>query len=388
MRHGSELRPKNRFDSVHRTDGEAEAQDHDRNHDHDHVQRGPSGESKPIARIEYLDDQSRSIVSSNDSPDIPFDYSLNPYRGCVHGCAYCYARPSHEYLGFDAGLGFETKIMVKREAAELFEKFLRRRGWDASPITFSGVTDCYQPIERTLLLTRRCLEVAARFGQPISIVSKNALVERDLDLLAPMAAKGLVHFWLSMPTMDKTLSLDLEPRTSRPVARLRAATALAEAGVPVGVVVAPIIPGLNDHEIADVLSAASEAGVTAARYNLLRLPGTVRPVFENWLRTRRPDSADKVLGRIAAVRGGSLNDSRFGHRMRGTGPAAELLRTCFHTFRQQFGLSKDLPPHRRDGFRAPAEDVAESSTAITGDAPRQAAEPEKERADDPQMRLF
>lgn len=272
MRHGSNIDPPNRFETVHQ-EADLEHLEWDQEHLRTLTHR----------RIEYVFDSSRSIVSENKSPDIPFRYSVNPYRGCGHGCAYCYARPGHEFLGFNAGLDFETKIVVKRDAAELLREFLSRKSWQPEPITFSGVTDCYQPAEGEFRLTRQCLEVAWECRQPVSIVTKNALVLRDRELLTRMADKGLVHVYLSITTLDPELARDMEPRTSIPTARLRAVRQLREAGVPVGVMIAPVIPGLNDCEIPQILNAAKEAGAITAGYILLRLPLTVEPVFIEWL---------------------------------------------------------------------------------------------------------
>ncbi|MEZ6061022.1 MAG: PA0069 family radical SAM protein [Planctomycetaceae bacterium] len=290
MRHGSNIDPPNRFEKVRH--------EPDRGHlewDQEHLK------TLTNRKVEYIDDASRSIVSENNSPDIPFRYSINPYRGCVHSCAYCYARPGHEYLGFNAGLDFETKIVVKRDAG-LFREFLARDSWKPEPITFSGVTDCYQPAEREFQLTRQCLEVALECRQPVSIITKNALVLRDLDLLQPLAADQLVQVFLSVTTLDPELARDMEPRTSIPAARLRAVRMLTDAGIPTGVMTAPIIPGLNDSEIPRILEAAKAAGAITAGYILLRLPLTVEPVFIEWLQRTQNRHAEKVLGRIRDTR--------------------------------------------------------------------------------------
>ena len=246
----------------------------------------------------YLPDHSRSIVTQNDSPDVGFRYSINPYRGCSHGCSYCYARPTHEFLGLNAGLDFETKIFVKESAPELFREFLARDSWSPEPIALSGVTDCYQPGDARFRLTRGCLEVAVETQQPMSIITKNALVVRDLDLLRELATADLVHVHLSITTLDAGLARSMEPRTSTPAARLRAVTVLAQAGIPVGVCVAPVIPGLNDSEIPAILAAAKEAGAKEAGYILLRLPLTVAPVFHEWLERTLPDRVQRIEGRI------------------------------------------------------------------------------------------
>lgn len=342
MRHGSQLDPPNRFETVRReSDLEQVAWDLE--------YLGARNDRS----IEYIDDASQSIVTENRSPDIPFRYSLNPYRGCVHACAYCYARPGHEYLGFNAGLDFETRIVVKRDAPRLFREFLERPSWKPEPITFSGVTDCYQPVERELRLTRQCLEVARECRQPVSVITKNALVVRDLDVLKELASKDLVHVYLSITSLDPELARDMEPRTSIPSARLRAVQVLAESGVPVGVMTAPIIPGLNDSEIPQLLEAAKEAGAITAGYVLLRLPLTVEPVFIEWLRRVRPNQADKVLGRLQQARDGKLNSSGWGERMVGKGLIAEQIRQLFRVFRRKHGLDGQMPEYRLDRFQPP-----------------------------------
>ncbi|MDZ4684950.1 MAG: PA0069 family radical SAM protein [Planctomycetaceae bacterium] len=329
MRHGSQLDPPNRFDKSHAVpdfehlewDTEYLATRHDR-------------------RIEYLPDSSQSLVTSNDSPDIPFRYSVNPYRGCAHGCAYCYARSSHEYLGLNAGLDFETKIFVKHAAPQLLRDFLARDSWKPEPIIFCGVTDCYQPAEREFRLTRGCLEVANACSQPIAIITKNALVLRDLDLLADMASRRLVQVNLSINSLNPELARTMEPRTSIPAARLRAMETLAKAGVPVRVMVAPLIPGLNDHEAPAVMQAAKDAGAGDAGYVLLRLPLTVEPVFREWLHRTQPLAAEKVEGLIRQTRAGKLNRSEWGERMRGTGAIAEQIAAMFQVFRHKLGFGR------------------------------------------------
>jgi len=304
--------------------------------------------------IEYLSDTSKTIVSENRSPDIPFRFSVNPYRGCVHACAYCYARPTHEFLGLGAGRDFETKIVVKHDAPQLLRDFLARDSWTVEPITFSGVTDCYQPAEREFKLTRQCLEVARDCGQPVSIVTKNALVVRDLDVLRQMASEQLVHVFVSVTTLDAPLAREMEPRTSIPPARLRALGELADADIPTGVMVAPVIPGLNDHEIPAILESAANAGAQAAGYVLLRLPLTVEPVFRDWLEQTLPDQADRVLSRIRQSRSGKLNQSDWGGRMVGSGQMAQQIRTLFDVVCRKHGLRNRLPPHECGRFRRPA----------------------------------
>lgn len=332
MRHGSHLNPPNRFEKLHR-EADFEHLEWDQEHLRE-VQARP---------IEYVVDRSQTIVSENQSPDIPFRYSVNPYRGCIHACAYCYARPTHEYLGFNAGLDFETKIVIKPDAAELLRQFLGRKNWVSESIAFSGVTDCYQPAEREHRLTRQCLEVVSECKQAVSIITKNALIVRDLDLLAPMAKQRLVRTFVSVTTLDPKLARDMEPRTSIPEARLRAISMLASAGVPVGVMVAPIIPGLNDAEIPAILSAARQAGATAAGYVMLRLPLTVEPVFREWLERTQPNKVERVLERLREMRGGKLNQADFGARMVGSGVLADQIKQMFMVFRDKLGMGEKLP---------------------------------------------
>jgi DNA repair photolyase len=304
-------------------------------------------------KTEYFPDDSQSIVATNNSPDIPFNYSVNPYRGCAHGCSYCYARPSHEYFGLSAGLDFETKVFVKHRAAELLRQWLARDAWVCESICFSGVTDCYQPAEREFRLTRSCLQVAAECRQPIGIVTKNALVTRDLDLLGTMAELDTVHVALSITTLDARLARVMEPRTSSPDARLRAIRELSKAGVRTFVMAAPIIPGLNDSEIPGILAAAADAGAHSAGYTLLRLPGSVRPVFLDWLARHLPDRADRVESFIRQTRGGRLNDAQFGSRMRGTGLWAREIAQTFKVFKRKYHLDKPHEPLATHHFRRP-----------------------------------
>lgn len=301
---------------------------------------------------EYFPDLSQTIVSENDSPDISFRYSLNPYRGCQHGCSYCYARPTHEYLGLSAGLDFETKVFVKHRAPELFREWLARPKWQPEVIVFSGVTDCYQPAEREYRLTRGCLEVAAECRQPIGIVTKNALVTRDVDLLGQLAGHRAARVAVSVTTLDEQLARVMEPRTSTPTARLRTISELAVAGVPVVAMVAPVIPGLNDHEIPAVLSAAREAGASGASFVLLRLPMAVKDVFLDWLIRHYPDRASKVELFIRSTRGGKVNESKFGERMRGTGVMADQIKQTFEVFSRKLGFEK-LAPLNAEAFRPP-----------------------------------
>ena len=279
-----------------------------------------------------------------------FDVGINPYRGCEHACAYCYARPTHEYLGFSAGLDFETRILVKENIATLLRRELSARKWVPRMIAMSGVTDPYQPIEHRLGLTRQCLRVLADFRNPVCIVTKNARVTRDIDILQELAACNATRVLLSITTLDAALHRSMEPRTASPQHRLRAVEALARAGVPVGVMVAPIIPGLNDHEIPSILEAAAEAGAQSASYVVLRLPHGVKDLFDAWLQRHYPERADKVLNRVRSMRGGQLNDSRFGTRMKGEGFFADEVRSLFEWARKRAKLTQN-PKLSADAFR-------------------------------------
>ncbi len=339
---GSQINPINRFTRIE-FDEDAEYLEHDEE----------ARDQRRALRTEYLADDARSIISENDSPDIPFRYSLNVYRGCAHGCSYCFARPTHEYYGLSAGLDFESKIFVKEKAPELFRDWLARDGYQAETITISGVTDCYQPIERKLELTRRCLAVALEARQPMAVVTKNALVTRDIDLFAEMAILRIVSVALSITTLDQSLSRVMEPRTSSPDAKLRAIEQLAAAGIRTHVLIAPVIPGLTDHEIPAILERAKNAGATSAGYILLRLPLTVEPVFMEWLQRTQPDRASKVESRIRATRRGKLYESGFGVRMKGRGEIAEQLKRTFTVFARRYGLDQDRTSIDPAPFRPP-----------------------------------
>jgi len=310
------------------------------------------GPGPPIP-TEYYRDASRTILAENNSPDIPFRWSLNPYRGCEHGCSYCYARPSHEYLGFSAGLDFETRLMVKEDAPELLRKKLSSRGWKPETISMSGNTDPYQPLERRLKITRRCLEVLAEFRNPVDVITKSALVARDADLLGELAGHGAARAMVSVTTLDADLAGRLEPRAARPERRLEAVRALSDAGVPVGVMVAPVIPGLTDDEIPAILEAAAEAGAHGAAWILLRLPTPVDRLFEDWLEHHFPARKDKVMHRIRQCRAGRVTDARFGRRMRGQGPYADQLGALFSTTARRLELDRPLPAPSSDAFCRP-----------------------------------
>ena len=310
-------------------------------------------EQDPAPTTQFFRDASRSAITYNDSPDVPFSASINPYRGCEHGCSYCFARISHEFLGFSAGLDFETRIMVKEAAPQLLRKELAARKWKPQTLAMSGVTDCYQPVERRLQLTRRCLEVLAEFRNPVSLVTKNHLVTRDIDLLRELARWNAAEVHLSINSLDGELARKLEPRASSPRHRLTAVEALANAGIPVGVLVAPIIPGLNDHEIPRVLEEAGKAGARWAGMQIIRLPLNVAPIFQDWLERNESGKKAKVLDRIRSVRGGKLNDPRFGERMRGQGIFAEQIRQMFAVARRKAGIPEDGPELSTAAFRRP-----------------------------------
>ena len=308
---------------------------------------------KTRPRTIYYRDDSRSLITTNTSPDLGFEASLNPYRGCEHGCAYCYARPYHEYLGFSAGLDFETRLMVKEHAPDLLEWELASSRWIPKHLACSGVTDCYQPVERILEITRRCLEVLARFRNPVGIVTKNALVTRDLDHLSELARFQAATVAISITSLDPELAGKLEPRASRPEARLRALRELNEAGIPAGISLAPVIPGLNDHEIPAILEAAADHGARFAGYTVLRLPYGVKDIFAGWLDRHIPQSRDKVLGRVREMRGGGdrLNDSNFGTRFTGEGAVAEEIRTLFRVAARRNRLNRERTRLSKEHFQ-------------------------------------
>ncbi|MBI1319867.1 MAG: PA0069 family radical SAM protein [Candidatus Hydrogenedens sp.] len=311
-----------------------------------------------------LDDNSQSILSENDSPDVGFRFAVNPYRGCEHGCVYCYARPTHEYFGYSAGLDFETKIFVKRRAPALLREALASSKWQPQLIAFSGVTDPYQPVERELKLTRQCLEVLLEYRNPVGIVTKNRLVARDADVLAALAEYGCAGVYVSVTTLDLGLNRILEPRTSAPAQRLETIARLRDAGVPVGVLVAPVIPAVNDHEIPEILKACADAGAQFASTIMLRLPYAVAPLFEHWLDAHFPDRKEKVLNRVRAMRGGQLNRSEFGARMRGEGVFADQTRTLFEVACRKHGLRRGGPPACTEHFRRPGVDQLDLFRAV------------------------
>jgi DNA repair photolyase len=302
-------------------------------------------EGAPEVKLEVFEDQTRQILAKNNSPDVGFTFSVNPYRGCFHACAYCYARPSHEYLSLGAGTDFDRKIVVKLRAAELlraaFTKW-RKKSWRKETVVFSGVTDCYQPLEASYRLTRACLEVCVAFANPAAVITKSPLVERDIDVLSELARTASAFVTVSIPFWDQDRARAIEPYVATPARRLRTIETLARAGLSVGVNVAPIIPGLNDQDIPKILAAARDAGATRAGCVLLRLPGSVKQVFEERLRAALPLTVDRVLHRIRETRGGQLYDPRFGKRGRGEGTYAEAIRTLFETTAARLGFERGM----------------------------------------------
>ncbi len=336
---GSASNPRNRFDAIERVPEPPE--------DSDEI---------PSPHTQFLPDSSKSIIAYNESPDVGFDASVNPYRGCEHGCVYCYARPSHEYLGFSAGLDFETKIMVKDDAPELLRKELSSSRWKPQLISLSGNTDCYQPVEKHKQLTRRCLEVLLEFRNPVMIVTKNYQVTRDIDVLSELAKSDCIGVTLSLTTLDHKLASLMEPRTSRPARRLEAIRKLADAGVPVGYLQAPMIPGLTDAEAPAIAMAAAKAGATFAGYVALRLPFAVKELFEHWLDRHFADKKEKILHHVREIRGGKLNDPNFQSRMRGSGIYAEQMAKLFELARKKSGITERWPKLTTEHFRRPGKD--------------------------------
>jgi len=312
-----------------------------------------AGLDASTVRTEFFRDRTRSLITGNDSPDIPFSFSINPYRGCEHGCVYCYARPYHEYLGLSAGLDFETKVFVKEDAPELLRRELGRPSWTGDPLGLSGVTDCYQPVERRLQLTRRCLEVMVECRQPVGAITKSALVARDADLFAALAHHHAADVCVTITTLDEGLRRALEPRAATADARLDALALLAERGVPAGIMVAPVIPGLTDHEIPRILERAREAGASFAGFTMLRLPHGVGALFDEWMTAHVPNQREKILGRLRQIRHGRLTDSRYGERMSGDGPLADLAAQLFRRARERTGLASHPRPLSLAAFRRP-----------------------------------
>ena len=341
---GAPSSPTNRFSDVH-------LNILDEHKEHERIE----GEPPRRPETQILDDHAKSIINKVDSPDVYMGWSLNPYRGCEHGCFYCYARPTHEYFNLSCGLDFETKIFAKREAPELLRGVLLSPKWKGEPLTMSGVTDCYQPAERELEITRGCLKVCAEFRQCVSIITKNALVTRDIDILAELARDRLAHVAVSVTSLDNTLAAAMEPRASAPQARLKAIRELASAGIPVTIMTAPMIPGLNDRELPSLLEAGRDAGAKSAGFVLVRLPYQLKTLFTQWLAEHVPARAAHVESLVRQCRGGELNQSEFGKRMRGDGPVAEQLRQTFRVFAARLGLNKFDLEFNTTAFRRPGE---------------------------------
>lgn len=293
----------------------------------------------------------KKIVNKVDSPDLSMMYSMNPYQGCEHGCIYCYARNTHEYYGFSAGLDFESKIIVKKNAATLLEQHLLNKNWNAVPIMLSGNTDCYQPQEKKFEITRSLLKVFANYRHPVGMITKNSLILRDLDLLKDLACDNLVHVYISITTLDENLRRILEPRTASSIKRLKTIEELAKAGVPVGVMNAPIIPGLNHHEIAHVLKAAADHGASACGMTVVRLNGSIGKIFEDWLRKNFPDRFNKVWTQICSFHGGNVNDSQFGRRMSGEGNIADAIHQLYGASKKKYFSDKKVPAYDLTKFR-------------------------------------
>lgn len=319
-----------------------------------YVEEHVEGIDEPLLtapQTQVLLENARNIVNKVTSPDLGMMYSANPYQGCEHGCIYCYARNSHEYWGFSAGLDFESKIIVKKNAPQLLEKFLLNPNWDPVPISISGNTDCYQPLEREMEITRGMLKVISRFRQPVGMISKNSLILRDLDILTDLAKDNLIHVYISITTLDEALRRKMEPRTASAQKRLHTVEMLAKNDVPVGVMNAPIIPGLNHHEIPEVLKAASEHGALSAGMTVVRLNGSIGKIFEDWLRKNFPDRFDKVWHQISSLHGGKVNDSEFGRRMSGEGNIASIIHQLFQASKRKYFKDRAMPPINLTSFR-------------------------------------
>lgn len=344
---GAASNPANQFDKHHHLEDPAEL-------DPDELRQVPT---------QFIADTSRSVLSKNNSPDIPFQYSLNPYRGCEHGCIYCYARPSHEYLGYSAGLDFETKIIVKHDIARLLAQTFQKKSWEPQAVMLSGNTDPYQPPERKFELTRSCLEVFVWYRNPVSIITKNYLLMRDIDLIEELASRNLVSVSVSITSLRPEITNVMEPRTSRPERRLQLVEELAKRGIPVGVMVAPLVPGLTDEELPEIVKAAADRGAIWAHYIMLRLPGAVKELFVEWLSNEFPDRKQRVLNRLGDLRGGALSDSRFKVRMRGEGRWAEIVSQLHRHTCKRLGLNQARKPLDTHHFRrAGQQDLFERMT--------------------------
>jgi len=336
MKRSADVNPRNKFDKYHI------AREHEEG-----IDLEPDQYEQDTKYIEIFP---KTVVNKVSSPDVGMDYSLNPYQGCEHGCAYCYARNSHQYWGYSAGLDFEQKILVKKNTAQILEKTINTRSWQVKPISLSGNTDCYQPIERKLRLTRSALEVLAKHKHPSGIITKNALVTRDKDILQEMAADRLVRVVFSINTLNEDLRRRMEPRTSSVRKKLQAIEELSNLDIPCGVMMAPIIPGLNSHEILKLAETTANAGSLSLGYTIVRLNENLSEIFSTWIRDAFPDRADKVLNQIESIHGGKLNDSRFGKRMKGVGKFAEMVKKTMEIARTRYYKNKELPPLRSDLF--------------------------------------
>jgi DNA repair photolyase len=334
---GASDNPANRFERLH----------------YEPSEDGPIDE-RPAPATQFFKDRSQSIIATNDSPDVGFNASINPYRGCEHGCIYCYARPYHEYLGMSMGLDFETKILVKEDAPNLLRKELNSPKWEPQVLGVSGVTDAYQPIERRLQITRRCLEVLAEYRNPVVIVTKNRLVTRDIDILHRLTEHRAACVVLAVTTLDAELARVMEPRATVPAGRLQAIRELTEAGIPANVLLAPVIPGLTDHEMPAILTAARQAGALSAGYVMLRLPHGLGDLFTDWLDQHFPEKKHKIVSRIRAMRGGAMNENRFGLRMKGEGILADTVGQIFKATCKKLGFP-GRPKLSWAAFRRPDE---------------------------------
>ncbi len=330
---GAQRNPTSRFESLVRESDPLELQE--------------EGE-RP--RTQVTEVYPKTILNKVTSPDIGPAWSMNPYQGCEHGCIYCYARPTHNYWGYSAGLDFEQKILVKKNAPELLEAALRKKNWEPMSIMLSGNTDCYQPVEAELQITRKILEVLWRYRHPVGVITKNSLILRDLDLLRPMAAERLVKVSISVTTLEESLRRALEPRTASVASRLKTIKTLVDNGIPVNVMMAPIIPGLNDHEILEMGKKVADLGASSMYYTMVRLNGDVAEIFEDWIRKNLPDRADRVLNRIRDCHGGNLSDSRFGVRMRGEGKVAEMVAQQVELARKLYFAGRKMPEYNLELF--------------------------------------
>ena len=337
---GAQYQADNRFNKANYVRSEAEAIDL---------------EAELNGRTTYIEVKPKSIVNKVDSPDLSINYSLNPYQGCEHGCIYCYARNSHMYWGYEPGIDFESKILVKKDAAKLLTAFFMKPSWRGEAIALSGNTDCYQPIEKKLKISRSIIEVCLKFQNPIGIITKNNLVCRDIDLLKEMATKDLVHVFISLTTLDKRLHSKMEPRTSAPKKRLETIQKLSEANIPVGVMLAPIIPGLNSHEIPSLAKAAAEAGAKSLGHTTIRLNGSIAGLFEDWINKHFPDRSNKVLSQIKQMHGGKLNDSTYGRRMKGSGAIASMIKQMMKQSESRFFKHQALPKYNNSIFFRPGQ---------------------------------